>query len=134
MPHRCKIAGIILLGLYVLSGIVLWLCIEFDACNLIQGSAQGAGVDTIILVTLLMLIAFSREKDEDEYVAAIRGKYLMLAFYVDFVLLVVALLTVRNMNDLYGIAVMQILMILFLHVVMFNIAMAVISRRRSREE
>jgi hypothetical protein len=79
------------------------------------------------------MMAFSRERDEDEYVAAIRGKYLMLAFYVDTVFLIITTLIFHGW-DYLPIVAAQMFLILFLHVVMFNIAMAVIRRRRSREE
>jgi hypothetical protein len=90
---------------------------------------------TILTGVSLLMIAFSRERDEDEYVAAIRGKYLMLAFYVDTLFLIVALLASTPFYWGYmSVAAGQMFLILFLHVVMFNIAMVVIRRRRSREE
>jgi hypothetical protein len=90
-----------------------------------------------VLVTLLsaamMMVAFSRERDEDDYVASVRGRYLMLAFYIDFVFLVVTAFTVHDL-DYLNVMAMQMFLILFLHIVMFNTAMAVIRRRRGHEE
>ena len=100
----------------------------------IETAIDGSMDVYIILVAASMLMAaFSRERDEDEYVASVRGRYLMLAFYVDFVFVFITSLMVHDLDYPYIMSV-QMFMILFLHIVMFNIAMAVIRRRRSHEE
>ena len=87
----------------------------------------------ILVAASMLMVAFSRERDEDEYTASVRGRCLMLAFYVDFVFVFVTTLTVYSLEYLNIMAV-QMFMVLFLHIVMFNTAMAVIRRRRSHEE
>ncbi len=70
---------------------------------------------------------------EDEYIASVRAKYLMLAFYIDFVFLVVTAFTVFDL-DYLNIMALQMFLILLLHIVMFNVGMTIIRRRRGHEE
>ncbi len=87
----------------------------------------------IVIAASMMMVAFSREKDEDEYVASIRMKCLMTAFWVDFVILVITAFFVKDLDYLYVMST-QMFLILFLHIVIFNTAMAIIRRRRGHEE
>jgi hypothetical protein len=87
----------------------------------------------IVVAASMLMVAFSRERDEDEYTTSVRGRCLMLAFYVDFVFVFVTTLTVYSLEYL-NIMAAQMFMVLFLHIVMFNTAMAIIRRRRGYEE
>lgn len=48
----------------------------------------------IILIAALLLIGFSKEEDEDEYVARIRMESLIWSLYVNYLLLAIAFLVV----------------------------------------
>lgn len=100
-----------------------------------EGVVFGDFTDIYIVLVgaSMLMVAFSRERDEDEYVASLRGKYLMLAFYLDFVFIVITSFAVHEF-DYLNIMAVQMYLILFLHIVMFNIAMAVIRKKRSCEE
>ena len=139
MPHWCKIAGLILFGLVVVYWISLWIYAGCDSyalgrliAKMLENNSFASG-DVIVLLVSTMMMAFSREKDEDEYVASMRGRYLTIAFYVDFVFLFIALLIFHDMNSFVQIAAWQMFMVLWLHIVMFNIAMAVIRNRNKKE-
>lgn len=135
MPHVCKTVGLIIM----LPLAAAWLVFLFfnGESGILSRIAdilnEHTGIFVALLALSMIMAAFSREKDEDEYVASIRGKYLMLAFYADFVFLVITSFLVYDLDYLYIMAI-QMFLILFLHIVMFNAAMAVIRRRRGRDE
>lgn len=54
----------------------------------------------IILIAALLFIGFSREEDEDEYVARIRMESLIWSLYVNYLLLAVAFLVVYGVEFL----------------------------------
>ena len=70
----------------------------------------------------MTMVAFSREKDEDEYTAAIRSRYLSLAFYADTLIVVIGTLAIYEFSYL-NFMVIQMFLVLLLYIVMFNIAM-----------
>ena len=102
--------------------------------EMIDKILESATDPYIILVAASMLmVAFSRERDEDEYTASVRGRCLMLAFYLDFVFVFATTLTVYSF-EYFNIMAVQMFMVLFMHIVMFNTAMAVIRRRRDHDQ
>ncbi len=139
LPHWCKVTGTVLFALVILWYVFLIVYVgdSHEKWGEIAAKTPKVlhGIDVILLAISMLMIAFSREKDEDEYVAAVRGKYLVLAFYIDCVVLIIATLAVTAYDIRYfaTVAVSQMFLILFLHIVMFNIAMAVI-RSRNRKE
>ncbi len=134
MPHWCKIAGLIVIVPLIVAWLVFLFFSHVAALGAIADFINGnAGVSIAVLAAAMLMAAFSRERDEDEYIASVRAKYLMLAFYIDFAFLIVTAFTVHDLDYLNVMAV-QMFLILFLHIVMFNVAMAVIRRRRSHEE
>ena len=134
MPHWCKIAGLIVIVPLIVAWLVFLFFSHVAALGAIADFINGnAGVSIAVLAAAMLMAAFSRERDEDEYIASVRAKYLMLAFYIDFAFLVVTAFTVFDL-DYLNIMALQMFLILLLHIVMFNVAMAVIRRRRSHEE
>jgi hypothetical protein len=138
MPHWCKIVGLILFGLVVLIWVVFLIKMGNDPGYAQKHFSESpkilGGIDLILLAVSLLMLAFSREKDEDEYVASVRGKYLIIAFYLDTVFLILGGLTVSYHQIFVRFVLLQMFLILFLHIVMFNTAMAIIRRRRGHEE
>ena len=151
LPHRCKIAGWIVMVPLVIVWLLYWLDnIEAPLMNFPPfgdglgnlgkvGKIAGTIVDhwptayIIAIAASMMMVAFSRERDEDEYVASVRMKSLMISFWVDFTILAIATVTIYNFDYLYVMST-QMFLVLFLHIAIFNISMAVIRRRRGHEE
>ncbi len=135
MPHWCKTAGLVIMVPLILAWLTVLLFGTSGKFLDALGNILDENIDRyIVLLSVSMLMAaFSRERDEDEYVASVRGKCLMLAFYIDFVFVLVTAFTVYGINYI-TIMMIQMFMILFLHIIMFNTTMAVIRRRRSHEE
>jgi len=151
LPHPCKVAGWVVFAplaalwlLYVADGL------DGDLMNFAPfgdglgnlgrfGSAVAGIVDwqptafMLLVAASMMAVAFSRERDEDEYVASVRARSLMVAFWVDFAVFVVAAVAVKDLDFLYIMAT-QMFLVLFLHIAIFNVAMAAIRRGRSHEE
>ncbi len=134
MPHWCKIVGLIVMVPLIFAWLVFLFFSHVAALGAIADFINGnAGVSIAVLAAAMLMAAFARERDEDEYIASVRAKYLMLAFYIDFVFLVVTAFTVFDL-DYLNIMAIQMFLILFMHIVMFNVAMVVIRRRRGHEE
>lgn len=136
LPHACKIVGWFIMVPLIILWIMAWLDDNLGKLgNWANDFLFEKFMDPylILIAGSMLMVAFSRERDEDEYVASVRSKYLMLAFYIDFIFIVVTTLTVYEF-DYLNIMAIQMFLILFLHIVMFNMAMFVIRRRRSHEE
>lgn len=118
LPHACKNIGwVILVPMTVLGMIYIFFP---DADILYIDWMDEATI--IGLATSMVMVAFSREKDEDEYTASIRNKHLALAFYIDLAILIVATLTINSFNYLNIIA-LQMFLALLIFIVTFNFAM-----------
>ncbi len=134
MPHWCKIVGWVIMVPLIFAWLAYLFLSDVKALDAIGGFIdKNTGICIAILAAAMLMAAFSRERDEDEYVASVRGRYLMLAFYIDFLFLVVTAFTVFDL-DYLNIMALQMFLILFLHIVMFNVAMVMIRKRRSHEE
>jgi hypothetical protein len=94
LPHLYKkIGGILFLAFLAFYLVLLmgfsakWLSAEND--NL---SVDGYADETIVtgLVISLLMIAFSKEKNEDEFIATVRLESLQWGIYINYGLLVIA--------------------------------------------
>lgn len=118
LPHACKNIGWILLAPSLITGILYLINPDIPF-------AQYAWYDELLVIGLtisMTMVAFSREKDEDEYTAAIRSRYLSLAFYADTLIAVIGTLAIYEFSYL-NFMVIQMFLVLLLYIVMFNIAM-----------
>lgn len=79
----------------------------------------------------MLMVGFAREKDEDEYTAAIRSYYLTLAFYIDTAIIIVGTLVLYNI-DYLSFMLVQMFLVLFIYIVLFNIAMLRIRKANKR--
>lgn len=77
-------------------------------------------VCVIGLAVSMLMIGFSREKDEDEYTATLRSYYLTLAFYIDTAI-IIGTLTLYEF-DYISFMLIQMFLVLLLYIVIFNIA------------
>ena len=143
LPHPYRKVGFVLLGIVgvLLLIIEIWGDIQFlkevkilaiwDTGTPLQTSSDGGEFFRIItddiqfeLISVLSIIgglfvAFSRQKNEDEFISKIRLESLVWATYVHFITLTVMILAI------YGLGFLNILManmftILFLFIVRFQ--------------
>lgn len=112
-PHRFKIIGWILfvpafiLGLYSIVSNKNMATINCKVFAIFSDSEKGsfaltdANIFTEIIAVLLicggLLIAFSKVKDEDEYIARIRLESLVWATYVNYALLLFAFIFIYGL-------------------------------------
>lgn len=102
LPHLFKkIGGIVFLAflafyLMMLMGLqVNWLSEEKNTL-----SADGFADETIVtgLIISLLMIAFSKEKNEDEYIATVRMESLQWGIYINYGLLLIGTWAFYGLN------------------------------------
>lgn len=122
LPHTCKMIGwVVFIPLLILS---IWVLL-FESSQLTEKFYDIEWANEALVIGLsvsMIMLAFSREKDEDEYTTAIRSRYLTLAFYLDAFILIVGTLMINDL-DYLTFTFIQIFLVLLLFIVMFNIAM-----------
>ena len=147
LPHRWQTAGWILLAVVF---VVVNLLFGFDVWSVMDEAAFKlliAAVYVIIGVSLLM-IAFSEERQEDEFIRSLRGRSLAAAACVAFVLSVIWF-CVSGINLMYFPMheaddtkrwvfymvdnYLSVLPMFFLYIVIFKVSLW-INRRRCRHE
>ena len=123
-PHACQKIGMVLSVLFGL-GCLLWLFWWSDTLECWQGWDE---LFVIGLLVGLLLAAFSRERDEDEYMTRLRYESLVWAVLADSLFVVIATLTVYGPDYVYVLLV-QLFLQLILYIVRFRIVL-----RRVRKE
>lgn len=120
LPHLYKkIGGILFLltfGTWVL-GTIMNFSYSWVDYNTTKGS-QGNFADEIIvtgLIISLLMIAFSKEKNEDEYIAAVRRESLQWAIYINYGLLLIGTWGVLQLGLLHRIGIQHVYAIDFFH-------------------
>jgi hypothetical protein len=134
LPNKFKTIGWFLLIPSFILGI-LWLCnirLEIQApvfavwsknefFTIINKNIYNEIVAVPLLVSLLM-VTFAKEKNEDEFITRIRLDTLVWAIYINFLLLLLAILFVfRNSFD--TIMIFNMFTILLLFIIRFNIVL-----------
>ena len=109
LPNKCRLIGAVLLP-FAITWLVAFYFRDHSVFSFLQYHAKGGGNafsaefifnkdfstdfngELSILATLLCLfmIAFSREKQEDEYVRSIRLHALQVSIYVNYIMLAIA--------------------------------------------
>ena len=129
-PNSFKTVGVVLTTI-ALVAFIIWLCLEispeFKMPALIYGDLfskskyfcmADCGLLTFImpvLITGLILVGFSKEKIEDEFVKSIREQSLVWATYCAAILLVIFTLTIYSLSYLYAIySIFPLFLILFI--------------------
>ena len=152
LPHKYKFIGWCMLIPITLLGIFLLTTgfdqIYFDAKVLalfyknFLGSEHSSGIiETNIIPTAIgtlfligaLLVGFSREKQEDEYIADLRQSSLLWAVLVNYLLLLIAFLFI------YGVAFMDIMIynmftILIIFITRFNFLLYRTAKAMPNEE
>jgi len=73
----------------------------------------------IVLIISGLMVAFSKEKDEDEFISSIRLSSLVWATYWNYAILLVALILVYDLT-FYWVMLFNMFTILVLFIVKFN--------------
>jgi hypothetical protein len=138
LPHRCKIIGWIILIPSTIAGIILsvagyeaeWLNSKVFALfsdpplgkseffTMISTNVTNTIVGSLFIIGAL-LVSFSKEKREDEFIANLRLSSLLWSVWVNYILLLLAFLFV------YGTAFLNVMIynmftILIIFIVRFN--------------
>jgi hypothetical protein len=148
LPHRWKAIGWGILIPALVAGIILtiqgyepeWLTTHVFAFwsdhvlgepaffSFIEANVTGTLVGGAVLVGAL-LVGFSQEKVEDEYIASLRLSSLLWAVWVNYLLLLVAFLFVWGM-PFFNVMVYNMFTVLIIFIARFNIMI----RRRAQLE
>ncbi|WP_341842066.1 hypothetical protein [Chitinophaga caseinilytica] len=86
------------------------------------GRAMGDYSDEFISIGIfvgLLLVSFSREKDEDEYISKIRLESLQLAVLVNYVLLILATVFIYDMAY-FNVMIYNMFTILLIFIIRFH--------------
>ncbi|MDR1543647.1 MAG: hypothetical protein LBS50_04405 [Prevotellaceae bacterium] len=88
----------------------------------------------ILLIVLGgLFVGFSREKNEDEFIASIRLRSLLLAVFINYLLIIIADLLVYGLNFMVVITY-NLYTMLLIHLVIFHILLWKNSKKESANE
>ena len=141
-PHSFKLPGLILLGLSLLAGVIFIVYDgpEPDFLNTPAFSILGGDnflgktnnlFDEILSLGLIigaLLSGFSREKVEDEYINQIRLESLVWAMYVNFAILILAIILISGL-DFMNVMLYNMFTVLLFFVFRFRLILWFRSRR-----
>jgi len=151
--HRYKLPGWILLGLFLIPSLYYlwqggvqpdWLDVKLYALMDDDGLdggryfmvVQNNLLDEVLLTGLLvgcLLVAFSRQRTEDEFISRMRLEALVWATYVNYAILLLA--TVFIFGSFYlWVLVINTLSLLFLFILRFNWMLYRAGRKVNHEE
>ncbi|NDV45939.1 hypothetical protein D0T49_02615 [Paludibacter sp. 221] len=85
------------------------------------------------LIVSLIFIAFSKEKDEDEYINQIRANSLVWALLVNYTILILEIIFIYGIPFLYVLNI-NLFSILILYIIKFNIALYSFRKSGAHEE
>jgi len=133
-PHWIKKPASILLFIFVLYGFYVTVINEPapDFLKIVTGQHITKGkvileylnlhntILGVLLIVFSMLTAFSREKEEGEYIAKIRLDSLVWAVYVNYGLLLMAFLLFYDL-DFFTVMTYNMFTILIFFIILFNI-------------
>ncbi len=132
LPHRWRLAGIIvfLFGLGFFIG-DQWLNVDiftwhnlrsFDSQTLTGPSINENFADEIKMLLILfglLMIAFSKERVEDEYIAQQRLDSLQWAIYVNYTIYIICILTVYG-ADFFSVTIYNVFTPLIIFIIRFR--------------
>ena len=85
------------------------------------------------LIVSLLFIAFSKEKDEDEYISQIRANSLVWALLINYAILILEIIFIYGIPFLYVLNI-NLFSILILYIIKFNIAIHSFRKSIQNEE
>ena len=127
-PHAWRVPGWILTALFGAAGLA-W-SIDFVVWYTPDGKMRqvsdllGGWIDEVIVIGLmagLLLVAFSRERDEDEYTTRLRASSLVWAVLADSLFVLLATCFLYEFAYLYALF-LQLFLLLVLYIVKFRTA------------
>jgi hypothetical protein len=136
LPFRVKRLGwIILLPSLILGFMVMYFDFEIEGFSVTvpYKSFMSGGLSnnnltnelvSIIVIVSLALIAFSEEKEEDEWVSKIRLESLQWSVYANYILLILAILLIYEMR-FFEALVYNMYTILIIFIIRFNYVLRV---------
>lgn len=134
LPNRYKLIGLIIFILFLILGIAVrfydfgFTLFQFVQAgkNIFANQRQDL-TDEIALTGLiagLLLIAFSREKQEDEFISKIRLESLQWAVLINYILLLIATWVVYNFSYIdvmmYNMLTVLLIFILRFHIILWR--------------
>ena len=90
-------------------------------------------ISSILLIIGALLIAFSKEKSEDEFISKIRLESLVWATYINYAILILAIIFVYDMTFLW-VLVFNMFTLLVFFLIRFNLALYISKNQISDEE
>lgn len=142
LPHRFKKIGSILFIPFAVLGIY-WLLFEGISFHGIPGLPEPVRdwlgkdcADEFIVVGLtvsMLMVGFSREKIEDEFITKLRGDSLIWALLVSYLILIVATLVFYDETYLTFVFI-NMFLILLLYILKFNLAVRQFKKANRHEE
>ncbi|MGE7773136.1 hypothetical protein ACQKLP_00340 [Chitinophaga sp. NPDC101104] len=123
LPHVYKKIGwwlaipAILFTLCATSELGDWLSTSEKIRNILGDATEEVGLISIFVG--LLLISFSREKDEDEYISRLRLESLQLAVIINYILLIIATL-VFHWLDFLAVMIYNMFTVLVIFIIRFN--------------
>lgn len=145
LPNKFKIVGIVVL----IVGAILWMLddhypglLTLDLSWLFPITGQNPlvppnktdmafSIYTIFLITGGLMICFAKEKNEDEFISRLRLSSWMWAILINYILLIVATLTIYGL-DFLEVIYYNIFTPLFIFIVRFNFLLFRYSRRNEK--
>ena len=147
LPHQLKKIGWFILIIGLLSGIYyLAFNSEPDFLNVTVLSIAGHTtffsltnnnildeITGLLLITGSIFMAFSKEKSEDELISRIRLESLVWATYINYFILILAILFIYDMT-FFWVLVFNMFTILFFFIIRFNWALYKLKNQMRDEE
>ena len=151
-PHRYrKIGWILFIPVFILS--ILWVIFEFEPgfldINVISlfndeflrdmqivviiENNIADEILGILLIVSSLFIAFSKEKNEDEFISKIRLESLVWATYINYAILILAFIFIYNMI-FFWVAVFNMFTILIFFIIRYNWALYKLKKSMGHEE
>lgn len=132
LPRKFKYVGMVLSVILIAFGIanmyfefMFEIYTPFEVSGLLGSSHRNELTDEILgggLIISLMLLAFSKEKIEDEFVSKMRLESLLWAVYVNYILLILAFFLVYG-NSFFDVIVYNMYTILIFFIGRFHFLM-----------
>ncbi len=151
-PHRYKTIGWLLfipglvLGLLYLFGLFEEVQLNLPVFSIAQDSVLGKPtyfvvtdnniIDELIGLLLIvgsLLLAFSKEKSEDEFIGRVRLESLVWATYVNYIILIITIVFIYDMT-FFWVLVLNMFTILLFFIMRFNWVLYATKKQLSDEE
>jgi len=118
-PYWCKYLGVVLFVIHV-PIVLLKKSSDTLHSDIAQNPHLYLILTTLLMLTGLVLFAFSKERIEDEQIAQLRMDSLQWAVYSSYILLILSLAIASNKADLEDLVHMHVWVPLFIFIILFR--------------